>query len=720
MKNFINLTHFPKVSSLNLMTLIIGSIFISCGENTTESTDKENAENSTEDSSRLDQLQILQNDQVPAAYFFRDAEQIGRQPSTSWEEWYPAFSSLMGIEGKALKEEVTVGDFEQVRNYFDRLKELHPNQAELIHLCGRGRDPHLERDPFFAGHWAYYVGATIEEDLPADNGVMEIKVSDVDLFKLNVGPKGREANEDIGLCRLDDNGEPDWSYSEQVKLLDIDYDKGTIKVERGSYGTEPMSFDAGKAYAAAHVYEGPGGAISNNLRWYYNYSTLSPRDENGKQAGEVFAEQIADWFNKGGLLEHFDGVEFDVLHHVPVAKSEGRGMDLNADGKPDGGVFEGKQTYGIGAINFLVKLRSLLGEDRLIMADNDKWFHQRSVGILNGTEHEKFPTGGDEDDFNDWGGGINRLLFWKENSREPVFNYIKSKPSDKRMADIRLAFAAAVICDAGISMTIPGGRTELGEDVFVWDELRKGQEKELGWLGESIGPIHRLATEKPNLLSESELNKKITSSNSIVKVEDGVVTLTKKEEGQGHLKFKINDINSEGQDLFVVATVSGETMEGYPKETARLMHVEVSGGIQASDEDNFMENMTLIQDMQFERILENMALIHEEPFDAGFYYREFNSPSSITFNFEGDEPVTISNLAVYAAPDVMVRKFEGGMVIANPSAHEVEVDVNKIWPGEKFRKLKGSLDQAPDVNNGEEVNGKLKLGKLDGIFLVRI
>jgi len=114
-----------------------------------------------------------------------------------------------------------------------------------------------------------------------------------------------------------------------------------------------------------------------------------------------------------------------------------------------------------------------------------------------------------------------------------------------------------------------------------------------------------------------------------------------------------------------------------------------------------------------------MSHFNQKPFRAGFYFRQFNSPTELTFNFEGNEQVTISDLELYAEPDVMVRKYEGGLVIANPSEHEVTVDLDKIWPGEKFRRLKGSLDQDPLTNSGQEAKGKITLGKLDGLFLVR-
>lgn len=695
--------------------IIIGLLFLLLDINNKVEAQQSNS------STRLQELSIFQNGQNPKAIFFREPEQNGRKETTDWDEWYPAYSSLMGLVGKAVTEEVTTGDFEQVRKYFNDLKALHPEQAVIIHLCGRGRDPYFKIEPFFAGHWVYYNGATVKENIPAVHGEYVIKVSDAALFKKNVGPTGHKLNEDIGLCKLDANGKPDWNYSEQVKLVDINTQNKTITVERGCYGTSPLEFKADEAYAAAHVYEGPEGSASYNFRWYYNHSTLCPRDINGKQAGDIYAEQLAGWFKKDSLFENFDGVEFDVLHHVPMVDglSSSRGMDLDADGQMDGGLINGYPTYGIGAINFLIKLRELMGDDKLIMADNDRWFHQRSLGILNGTEHENFPTGDDDIEFNDWGGGINRLLFSYQNSRRPYFNYIKSKENDNRIADIRLAFAAAVICDASIAMTIPDGRTQLRENVFIWDELRKGTEKELGWLGQPVDTIVRIATQNTNLFEGAELNEKIKSSDCDITYGDGSLTLRKRNDNQRFLQFQLDDLNCPGQDLFIRLKVKADPVINYPKETARLMQVAISGGVQGSNDKDFMNDVNLVLNNSFERVVDNTCMIHENEFGAGFYFRQFSNPATLTFNFEGNEPVTISDIEIYAAPDVLVRKFEGGLVIANPANHEVEIDLDKIWPGEKFSRLKGSGDQDPVVNNGQEVTAKVKIGKLDGLFLVR-
>jgi hypothetical protein len=144
-------------------------------------------------------------------------------------------------------------------------------------------------------------------------------------------------------------------------------------------------------------------------------------------------------------------------------------------------------------------------------------------------------------------------------------------------------------------------------------------------------------------------------------------------------------------------------MNDHPVEMARLMNVEISGGIPPKEWKH----------------MRNFTLFNRQPYTAGFYFRQFDRPATFIFNFEGGEPVTLSNLAVYAAPDVMVRKFENGLVVANPSNHSVEVDLNALWEGENFRRFLGTPEQDTETNNGKGVRGTVSIGALDALFLVR-
>ena len=661
------------------------------------------------DTTHLTELRVLQPDQHPKVLFFRIASQKVRD-GMPWQPWHEKFSKAMGIVGKSLGEE-KFGDNDRVLEFFNRYKSIHPEHLLLLHFNGQARDPIFQTEPFFAGHWIYYNGATILEDIPATNGVTDIKVSDSRLFLTTTGRgKKYQRPEDIGLCELDDTGRPNWSRSEQVSILKIDHEQNIITVQRGRYGTKPRSFRANHSYAAAHVTSGPWGKESN-LIWYYNFSTVAPLDENEKRAGDVFAAQLSEWFAPGGALANFNGVEFDALRYWPRNKgNEYRGMDIDADGQRDNGVFDGIQTYGIGVVEFLKDLRERMGEDRLIMADGDRWYHQRGFALLNGMESEMFPTGSDVN-FDDWAGAINRFSFWASNACEPVFQYI-ARPESDTLAGVRLIIAGAVLSNAGVAVNDFVPNVKDSAPPAIWDELNKGSENELGWLGKPLGPAEHLALGKPNILAtvgssrSNGLMDWIHPVNCIVSHNHGAIELHSRPGEDGPLRFELRDMPCDGPDLFVSATVSASPRKGYPENIARLMQAAVAGS-----------EMEPAMDV---KIIPNMSYVNEKPIAYGFYFKGLSGKHvTLRFRIEGSEPVRISNISVHTAPDVMFRRFENGLVLANPSSHDVNLELRGIWPGERFHRIKGSPNQDPSTNSGQPVGKTVTLAARDALFLIR-
>jgi len=657
----------------------------------------------------LTELRVLQPDQHPKVLFFRIASQKARD-GMRWQPWHEKFSRSMGIVGKSLGEE-KFGDNDRVLEFFNRYKSTHPEHLLLLHFNGQARDPIFQAEPFFAGHWIYYNGATILEDVSATDAVTDIKVSDSRLFLTTTGRgKKYQRHEDVGLCELDDTGRPNWSRNEQVTILKVDHEQKIITVQRGRYGTKPRSFRVGHSYAAAHVTSGPWGKESN-LIWYYNFSTAAPLDEDGKQAGDIFAAQLSEWFAPAGPLETFDGVEFDALRYWPRNKgNEHRGMDINADGQRDNGVFDGIQTYGVGVVKFLENLRERMGEDRLIMADGDRWYHQRGFALLNGMESEMFPTGSDAN-FDDWAGGINRFSFWSSNACKPVFQYI-ARPESETLARMRLIIAGAVLSNAGVAVNDFVPNVKNNTPSAIWDELDKGSENELGWLGRPLGPAKHLALEKPDILAtvgssrSNELRDWICPVHCTVSNDHGAIELNSRPGEDGPLRFELRDIPCDGPDLFVSATVSASPRKGYPENTARLLQAAVAG--------------SEIEPTMDVKIIPNMSYVNEKPFTSSFYFKDL-SGKHVTFRFriEGSEQIKISKLSVHAAPDVMFRRFENGLVLANPSSHDVKLELAKIWPGERFRRIKGSPNQDPHTNNGQPARKTVTLAARDALFLIR-
>lgn len=533
-------------------------------------------------------LQVMGND-YPRAYFFRSCEGMAASGQVPYEQWQQCFSRLMGIEGKVLDEEVP-GRAMHNLDFFTRFKRDHPDQLVLLHYNGNARDPRYQIEPYFAGHWLYYAGTTILADLPAETGETDIQVDNPLLFRTEIG-RFRNGNDDIGLCMLDDAGKPDWRRCEQVQLVSVDIARKVIRVRRGCYGTTPRALPAGRAYAAAHMTEGPWGRRSH-LMWYYNYSTRCPRDENGRTCGDIHATELAARFSPKGELATFDGLEFDVLHHRVGGSRQGRGADCDADGQVDMGIFDGINTYGIGVVEFCRKLRSEVGEETILQADGAGSHNQRAFGLLNGIESEGWPHLSDWE-IRDWSGGLNRHFFWRDNARPPVFNYVNHKftaagalPGQRIQPPVpfaihRLVMAAATFTDSALCYaTAP--QKQPGELYGIWDELRMGTENRLGWLGRPLGPAVRLARRQPEVLNgrvdtvAPRWLDRIGGDGLAMDIDKGRLSVTATDPSKRELRFRMSDVPCDGPDLFVSITARGHPMRGYPREVARLMSVGIA------------------------------------------------------------------------------------------------------------------------------------------------
>ncbi len=520
----------------------------------------------------------------PRAFFFRAAEGMAANPQVTYDVWDRNFSRLCGIEGKALDEEVP-GRSRRNVEFFTRFKTQHPRQLVLLHYNGNARDPRDAGPGYFAGHWVYHTGCLIMQDLPAEEGESDLHVENVDLFRTEMG-RYQDRNEDIGLCVLDDEGRPHWSGAEQVELLGKDPERKVLRVRRGCFGTTPRAFPAGRAYAAAHATEGPWGKNSN-LMWFYNFSPRCPKSPEGRTCVDVLVGELARELGPGGRLETFDGLEFDVLAHQrwsgePPAS---RGVDTDGDGRHDGGFHEGVNLYGVGVYDFCRRLRERVGDDRFLLADGHGTNSQRAFGQLNGIESEGWPTLSDWE-FKDWSGGLNRHLYWDAFGRKPVFSYFNHKYIDGqegRLPQIpfsrhRLALAAAQFCNAAVCYSFAPPREEGG--LFpVWDELWKGEEEEVGWLGEPLGPPRRLAMEAPDVLQgagrafPADFVSRFVGEDVRVSRDGSALRVEGTDSARGELSLRLTDMPCSGPDLFVALKIRAAARAGYPADMPRLVWV---------------------------------------------------------------------------------------------------------------------------------------------------
>ncbi len=649
----------------------------------------------------------------PKAFFFRRAESFAASGKYSYDEWKVIFNRLYGIQGKVLTEELPDRSKYNLE-YFTCFKNEYPEQIVLLHFNGNARDPRYESEKYFAGHWAYYQGCKNISEIPAQEGIMEIEVEDASLYRTGLG-RFNDRNEDIGICLLDSAGGQNWYYSEQVELVSVDRDRNTIKIKRGCFGTKPLQFPAGKAWLAAHIHEGPWRESAHML-WYYNHSTNSPVDSSGKRCSEILALEIASWFEKDGILSSFDGLELDVLMSEVTAayKLGDRKADLDCDGVPDNGIFDGVNTYSLGVLKFSKDLREFLAKDKLYMADSFKKGHQRAFGILNGIESEGWPALFDPE-INLWDEGLNRLAFWRINSREPKFGYINHKWGRKfkpvPYSRHRLVMAVSTFTDYAICYLadpIPEG----GEEYGIWDELKKGVENEKGWLGQPVSGMQRLALQAPDILDgqgkrlDGAFLKRISGAKDVLISEDlnslKITASQKDGTAQGKLRITLRNIKVDGPDLFVSFKIKGDSLKNYTKEVGRLLFA----GIQETGESQFNFGVK--------------SWFNQDWFQIGLYFRDVKADKvNLLLEMEGNEPVWISEITMRAFPDIMIREFENGVVLANPSLHDYSFDLPSLFPGQSFKRLMASSKQDTSFNNGETVGSLLTLGERDAIFLIK-
>ena len=596
-------------------------------------------------------------------------------------------------------------------DYFTGFKRRYPDQFVFLFCQGHDYsekptvyDP-VDRSTFYPGHWVHCEAATITADVASESGESDITVDDVGKFRMT-DSKGRKRPDDICLVELSDDGQPNWSHCEQVRLVSIDNAQSTIRVRRACYNTKPLAFKTREAMVAPHAAE-PWG-YEGGVSWVINYSSKCPADESGRTATDALLDAISPMFQSGGTVTHFDGLEFDVSPFLPTGQCVGgRPVDTDGDLRGDGGLADGVNLWGIGYYRFCVRLRKALGPSRWFMADGSCGAgHQRNFGVLNGIESEWWPQWGDGDITN-WSNGFNAHEYWKQHCHQPSMNYFVHKIGghDRKKfvgapwSHHRLILAAAQFLGAAVtSFYTP--EPEPGQSFGIFDELVGGSIGQTGWLGKPLGPFARLALETPNLLdgaSPEELlrgqHATFRRSGSELRIQSTVVDDSKS------LNFRFDDVPCrEGEDLLLRIRSSASPRPGWPESIPRRMTVQPVGG----------------------RSQPLATFVGTEPFTATFYFREMSS-SRATFQLqiEGDQDVTLHALEAYAHADAGCRVFENGLVLANPSDRAYSFDLSVLRPRDNYVRLTASSRQDTMTNNGQPVGSTVTLGPRDGLFLLR-
>lgn len=639
------------------------------------------------------------SDTHPVSLFFRDTEATAASGRLSYEDWNARYSRLAGVIGKMLDEEVLGRSAAQP--YYRRFKAEHPEQAVLLHANGTFRKPQADNRAYHDGHWLYYNGASVLDRVVPEQTEITLRVSDVSLFSLMPyrvlgGKPNTEVFEDVGLCALAADGKPDWSRAEQAMLIAVDAAQGTITIRRGLYGSTPKEFAAGQAYVAAHVAQSWG---TSNKLWQFNMATTCPRDHAGRDAAEVWVAELAAAMGPGGAIEFVDGVEFDVPFREPVAIGRNRRADCDADGHSDGGVIDGQPVFAVGVDGFFRKLRAALPH-KLILADvGDK--EQRSMDSLNGVETEGWPHLHDPE-FELWSTALNDHRFWEKQARSPVFTYGLMKflgQSVITFAQVRLTLAGPVLVDAAVPM---GHNPPEGSN-GVWDELMGGALGKPEWLGRALGPTRWLALETANLLERTDWTKTISSTNARWSALEGGIEALARLPGAEQFSLRIGGLNLlKASDVVVAIKARAKARFGYPADSYRTLSLAVMPAGASLD-------------AKFEYPTSPVA---EEAFEGRYYLRGVAAGEcDVVLTIEGAASVTIEAISAHAAPDLAVREFEHGAILANPS-HEPQVfNLDRLFPGKSFRRIQATVNQDTETNDGKPVAGTLTLLAKDALFL---
>ncbi len=667
-------------------------------------------------------LMIMDEENYPRVFYFRQTERP--EYYMNYEDWQDEWDGLMGIQGKALGEELADRSLRHVK-YYTQFKKDHPGQIVLLHYNGNACDPLFETNEFFDGHWLYTNGPKITEDLPENWTYSKVKVEDANYFVEFTG-RFFDRKEDVAIVALDENGIPDWNHCEQAIIREIDYKNNELTIARGAYKDRPLAFKAGKARVVAHVVEGPwfGGLETqnqgNHLLWYYNHSTTCPRDEQGRNCNDVMAELMANRFLPGGDLHHFDGFELDVLFNTlehnsyfylqNLGPGKKRAPDCNGDGIADMGFIDGKNVYELGVHEYIKTQREKLNEiDSTILFLADAGHKtQHSFGYLNGVESEGF---------HQWS-NINTHFFWNTNAHQPNFSYINHKfkhTGENFYPKQRVALSAAMYAGSAVAQYVPQPPRNTDGTVGIWDEFVKGKANERGWMGKPLGKAVHLVEKEKDLLNgqtpTEELLNKLEFVDCQATIENGAIKLTGNP-ATGDMKMIIPKVKLPKKEFTLVITSHCEPKQGFEPQYGRKMW------IRPTDESG----KSLLNDYEWYWHMKDrrFAYMNNKSFTNYILFEDTKSEQAyIQIRFVSHEPVYIEALKLFAAGDPMYREFENALVITNPGHHQYTFDLTEISPEKKYRRIDGTQFQDPETNNGKAVGDKITLGKHDALFLVK-
>lgn len=654
------------------------------------------------------------NDNFPKQFTFRG--EYKTIPNSTYKNFVRSAIFSEGFIQKYVPyDELPRVDPQITGKFASRYVNDYPNKMVLLHWDAEEHVNNIKgsSDRFFPGHWSTFVGTCLSADISAKDKVIPVD----DLKYLNNPAKNPKAlhrskwvHPGLLIVEIDDRGKPLWEHYEYVELQEVDREKNAVIVKRGQSLSTSRNFGKGSRIVPIQTY------ISTPVLYGINYSTSCPKDKNGKTATDILFEELVDIFDKEkGLLPDLNGIAFDVLNWAPPHYRNL--LDADGDGVADGAYdpVTGEDLWRKGAYEFQKRLREHFGPDFIMTGDSYCLGDQRAMGVFNGIESEGLVKHNDA--FRGFSKTVNIFSYWQRfNPLQYKIGNIVPKvmnPVDKRNEKqyVRLCTVTATCLDAAIN-TSP----VVNEDE-VSDEIRGGDLDRIHWLGRPLGTFRDLSLEGKDLLNGagSDVNSDWVRAwkpiNCSLKVSGHKLCGMRIKEEKGAATIDLGEIvipNNVDDVTFSLQLRSLTNLDSMDSLIPRYAKLYVEGLPQY--EDNIANNC-LYNDIY--------GLFGKEDYSVlTFYYRNVAGRKlRLQLTVEGSGEFLLCNFKAHAAPQVLVREYEYGVALVNPSLHDYTFNLFELF-GEniELKKLKGK----ELINDGKVVRDRLTLGALEGIFLQKV
>ena len=620
--------------------------------------------------------------------FFSFRGEGNRKAHANYDAWLNDIGNADGVIRKFISEEMEVNP--NSAEWANQYVSDHPEKLLLLHLNGEAKNmmdnPEVCRK-YFPGHWVYNPGTSLK--CSVNEKTTELLVENVSPF-MNRKYRGGNGEGQVFqknlipnyalLVRLDEHRQRLWYESEIIQITGIDEQSKKLTIERGLCDSKKLSYDPNKAYIAPIE----GGIWGKGMMFFYNMSSDCPKDKNGKSASDVFLDEIITLFSKTGKLRNFNGIAFDVNYfdiseRLPNA-------DTNNDGIKDGGWVNNKNNWQKGDLEFLKNLRARMGSNFIITADGQHAANQQAVGVLNGVESEGLVQ--HNDGWRGFSRTVNLHQYWEHNNiQEPQFRYVVLKlmnkndaPESERLKRFAIGTACclkAYTTDPGKHISTPKTEPQTSEMNILPSWMQKS-----GALGSTKVELIHYAELSNDVLNKSlpELTKMITATDCNIRIVNNLLEISPKEDDTNSrdLNISLKGLNlPQGDITFFVEVQSIDPVDSslLSEKIPRFIWANMTNLPDYGEGKNSNEMYNNLTGLFGTNRMEKIS----------FYFRNPASNCDLNLRIQGRGKLVIQSIRIYNKADILVRKFEKGIVIVNPSLIPQDIDSELI--GVKLKKI---------------------------------